>query len=347
MASRSLGAVRDRLGCLLAGQRCAIVQSSVLGWRRGGNRGADPVRVTGGPLAVRAQLREHRVHEADELRVLLGDRQAVGLVGEPRARPAWSTGPARPARPGSSRRWRSRPRRPAAAAPGSRSSTGRRPGSPRPAAIDAERVGPGGRAHLLAPEVGQARRRRVLQHQDPLARVEVDAGEVDLLQPGAGDRHRVRHDVHGAGEDVGYPLSIGDGLELDLVRVAEDRLGHRADHVDVEALDLPVERVEEAEVVGALVHSGDEVTAGADLGHERARRHLRRPGRAQAAGMRVTGRGAGHAGRAGRVGRGRPGLAPRRRPRYPEPARTSPAPARARAASALARAFTGTPRGGG
>ena len=136
---------------------------------------------------------------------------------------------------------------------------------------DAERVGPVGRADLLAAQGGQAGRGGVLQHQDPLGRVEVDAGEVDLLQPRAGDRHRVRHDVHGAGGDVGDPLRIGDRLVLDVVRVAEDGLGHRLDHVDVEALDLPGERVEEVEVVGVLVHPRDEVAAGADLRHERAR----------------------------------------------------------------------------
>ena len=145
-------------------------------------------------------------------------------------------------------------------------------------------------------------------------RVEVDAGEVDLLQPLAGDRHRVRDDVHGAGDDVGDPLRVGDRLELHLarVRVAEDGLGHRPDHVDVEALDLPGERVEEAEVVGALVHPGDEVAAGADLRHERAWRHLRRPGRAQAARLRVAcARGGGRAHRPWPPGRraGWPGAA--------------------------------------
>ena len=91
--------------------------------------------------------------------------------------------------------------------------------------------------------------------------------------------------------DVGDPLGVRDRLELHLARVAEDGLRHRPDHVDVEALDLSVEGVEEAEVVGALVHAGDEVAAGADLRHERARRHLRRPGRPQAAGRRIAGRG--------------------------------------------------------
>ena len=81
-------------------------------------------------------------------------------------------------------------------------------------------------------------------------------------------------------------------LNCNLARVTEDGLGHRPDHVDVEALDLAAERVEEAEVVGALVHPGDEVAAGADLRHERARRHLRRAGRAQAARRRIaSGRG--------------------------------------------------------
>src|SRR5690242_12432069 len=55
-----------------------------------------------------------------------------------------------------------------------------------------------------------------------------------------------------------------------------------ADHVDVESLDLPVQGVEVAEVVGALVHAGDQVAAGADPGHERARRGPGRAGRAQA-----------------------------------------------------------------
>ena len=205
-------------------------------------------------------------------------------------------------------------------------------------------------------------RRGVLQHQDPLGRVEVDAGEVDLLQPGAGDRHRVRHDVHGAGGDVGYPLRVGDRLVLDLVRVAEDGLGHRPDHVDVEALDLPGERVEEAEVVGALVHPRDEVAAGADLRHERAGRHLRRAGRAQAARLRIAAwprSRLGQCSRCSRCGwcwrRGSRAAGPARRRRrgaQHEPERREHEQQRARPQSPgrpgqPGRAFTGTPRAGG
>src|SRR6516162_6853003 len=88
-------------------------------------------------------------------------------------------------------------------------------------------------------------------------------------------------------------LSVGHGFELDLVGVAKDRLRDGVHHVDVKPLDLPVPGVEVAEVVGALIHTRDEVTAGAVLGHERARSHRRRPGRPQA------GRGITRAGRGG------------------------------------------------
>src|SRR6185437_11224788 len=74
---------------------------------------------------------------------------------------------------------------------------------------------------------------------------------------------------------------------------AEDRLGHRANHVDVEPLDLAVERVEVTEVVRALVHPGDEVAALADLGHERAVGYLRRAKRGEAGGRGVARRGGG------------------------------------------------------
>src|ERR1700749_3071873 len=107
-------------------------------------------------------------------------------------------------------------------------------------------VGPAGRADLLAVQVVQAGRFGILQHQDPLMRLEVDTGEVDRLQPLAVNGHRVRHDVHGARGDVGDPLIVRYRLEVQVrtARVAEDGRGHRPDHVDVEALDLPGKRVE-------------------------------------------------------------------------------------------------------
>ena len=121
----------------------------------------------------------------------------------------------------------------------------------------------------------------------------------------------------------GMRCSSEIALNCTLPGSTEDGLGHRPDHVDVEALDLAAERVEEAEVVGALVHPGDEVAAGADLRHERARRHLRRAGRAQAARRRIAGVRGGRAhrlgpggrpdgGRVTRLGRGRRG--PQRQP---------------------------------
>src|SRR6266851_3914761 len=63
----------------------AIVSVLVTGWRRGGDRGGDPVGVTGRPPTVAAHLREHGVDEPDEFGMLLGDRQAVRLIGEARA----------------------------------------------------------------------------------------------------------------------------------------------------------------------------------------------------------------------------------------------------------------------
>ena len=156
---------------------------------------------------------------------------------------------------------------------------------------DVQRVGPLGGADALAAQVFDPGRAGAGRHEDPLGGVEVDGGEVDLLKPIAGDRHRVRHDVHRAIAHVRNPLLVRDRLELHLGRIAEDRLGDGVDHVDVEALDLLVQRIEEAEVVGALVHAGDEVAARLDRRHVRAGRDLRRTGRADAAGLRVAGLG--------------------------------------------------------
>ena len=117
---------------------------------------------------------------------------------------------------------------------------------------------------------------------------EVDAGEVLFLQPAAQDRHRVGHDVDAAGLYVGLPLRVGDRPVHDMARAAEDRLGHRLDHVDVEPLELAVERVQEAEVVGVLVDAGDEVAALADVlhpgsGHPRRARQRRQARRVRIA----------------------------------------------------------------
>ena len=84
-------------------------------------------------------------------------------------------------------------------------------------------------------------------HQHLLARAVVLAGEGDLLPAVAGDRHVARHDVDAAVLEGRQALGRGDHLQLDLVRVAEDRLRDRVQHVDVEALDLPGDRVAGAE----------------------------------------------------------------------------------------------------
>ena len=177
-------------------------------------------------------------------------------------------------------------------------------------------------------------------HDERLAlRVEVDGGEVHLLEPVAVDRHRVRDDVdqrvRRLGALVSWPLTSGmrSASEIALKRIlaehrvvgradAEDRPGHGPDLVDVEPLDLPVQGVQVAEVVGALVHPGDEEAALPDGGHQRAGGDRRRAGRLQAARVRVAGR------RAGRGGRGPP---PRRRP---WPGRRPPAARRGRGAAA-------------
>ena len=67
----------------------------------------------------------------------------------------------------------------------------------------------------------------VREDQDPLVGVEVDGGEVICLQPVAGDRHRVRHDVHACRSATSGIRSASEiALYCDLVRIAEDRLGH-------------------------------------------------------------------------------------------------------------------------
>jgi hypothetical protein len=54
----------------------------VAGLRRGRGRRADPVGVAGGPLAIGSHLGQHRIDEPHKVRMLLGDGQAVWVVGE-------------------------------------------------------------------------------------------------------------------------------------------------------------------------------------------------------------------------------------------------------------------------
>ncbi len=65
----------------------------------------------------------------------------------------------------------------------------------------------------------------------------------------------------------GEALGRGDDPELDLVRVAEDRLRDRVEHVDVEALDLAGDRVARAEQEGVGRDARDEAAALLDLLH--------------------------------------------------------------------------------
>ena len=101
----------------------------VLGGRRGRGRAAHPAPVAEGPLAAGAHLGQHGIDEPDEVRVLLGDGQAVRLVGERRANDLGEgvLGPeaGQDRVIGGDRRDVS----PAAAVPGNRSSRSPRPGS--------------------------------------------------------------------------------------------------------------------------------------------------------------------------------------------------------------------------
>jgi len=116
-------------------------------------------------------------------------------------------------------------------------------------------------------------------------------------------------------------------------------------------LDLVVERVEEAEAIGALVHPGDEVAAGADLRHERAGRHLGGPDgrRLLAVGSHaVAARALTAVARGRRMAGGWPGsaaaaTAPSARP----DAAITTNSVRRQGTPGRGRAFTGTPRGGG
>src|SRR5580692_3900783 len=259
-------------------------------------RGVDPVLVARLPGPVGLLLGQDGVDEADEVRVLLGHREAVGLVLQAGAHHlgervlGGETVQDRVV--GGDRRHLILLQEDQAVGP-ERDLDG---GDLRPDRVVLDRVhrvGAGRRAYLLAAKVGQAAGRdHVVGDEHPLVRVEVDAGEVNLRQALTGDRHRMSHDVDAAAGDGGDSLRVGDRLELDPVGVAEDRLGHGADHVDVEPLDLAVERVEVAEVIGALVHPGDQVALLLDRGHERAGGHFRRAGRREAGGVRVA-RGAG------------------------------------------------------
>ena len=107
-----------------------------------------------------------------------------------------------------------------------------------------------------------------------LAGAVVLAGEGDLLPAGAGDRHVARHDVHAAVLQDGQPLGCGDDPQLDLVRVVEDGLRDRVEHVDVEALDPARDRVAGAEQQRVGRDPRDEAAALSDRAHVAARRHL-------------------------------------------------------------------------
>src|SRR5262249_55794583 len=116
-----------------------------------------------------------------------------------------------------------------------------------------DRGAAGSRAHLLPGHVVHALVRRRLGQQQPLPGLVVHAGEADLLQRVAGDRHGARADVYLLLLDVWDALRRGDRDELHLVRVAEDRPGDLPGHVDVEALDLPGGRVAVPEQERVLV----------------------------------------------------------------------------------------------
>ena len=161
--------------------------------------------------------------------------------------------------------------------------------------------GSGGGTDLLAAEIADAFSGRAGLHQDPLARVVVDGGEISrwsrlqlmvIVWATMSTAPDWMSGIRWASEMALYWTLFG------LPKIAGC---DRAHHVDVEPLDLAGEGVEVAEVVGVLVHAGDEVAAGPDPGHEGARGHLRRPGgRRLAVGS--------HAGSPRR--RGRPAVAP-------------------------------------
>jgi hypothetical protein len=116
--------------------------------------------------------------------------------------------------------------------------------------------------------------------------VVVDGRERDLAAAVAGDRDRVDDDVHRAGLHRGQPLGRGQRLQLDRVRIAEQRAGDLVHEVDLEALDARRRRTQVAEEERVLIDAGDQATATPDARHEAAAPQRAGPrqrrGRAQA-----------------------------------------------------------------
>ena len=183
-------------------------------------------------------------------------------------------------------------------------------------------------------------------HQQLLGCVVVDGGEVDRIRiraaPGlafAVDRHGLGHDVHLARRHGLAPIVVGDDLEVDRRGVgAEDGLIDLLEHVDVESLELTGDRVAIGPQIRVLVHPGDEVPPGVDVGHPGAGRHVTGGGhraRGRVAGGAVGGRRrGGHRVDDGRIG-GQDGRGVDRRDgaepaasccRRPRPGRRRPGP---------------------
>ena len=129
------------------------------------------------------------------------------------------------------------------------------------------------RAHSTVGEIAQAARRGTRRDEHSLAGVEVDGGEINLLEPLTGDRGRIGDDIDASILDGGKPLGSRHRLELDAARIPEDRLGQAPQQVDLEALEAVVQRVEVREQQSVLIDAGDQVPTATDAGHEAAARH--------------------------------------------------------------------------
>ena len=122
-------------------------------------------------------------------------------------------------------------------------------------------------ADPFAGQVGRPLHRRILRHQQPLARFEVHGGERDLLGTCAGDGHRLRDDVDGLVLQRVDALRRGQQAELHFVGIADQVPGYLAGDVDVEALQFAGHGIAKAEQIGALVHTDDQPAAALDRLH--------------------------------------------------------------------------------